>query len=135
MLPAMANVLVVDDNVHVARATERALTVAGHAVRTAATGLEGLRVLQEQPLPDCVVLDVEMPELSGPGMVYEMFRHDAGLETVPIVLVSGRGDVADVAARVGTPYYLSKGESHYSQELLALVARALSERSAPVPGS
>ncbi len=64
-----------------------------------------------------------------------MFRHDAGLENVPIVLVSGRDDLPEIAAQVGTPYFLSKVTSHYMQVLLALVARALTERAAPLPPS
>src|SRR5882672_11530868 len=123
----MASVLVVDDNVHVVQASKRLLASVGHDVRTAFTGEEGLRVLKTQPLPDCVVLDVEMPVLNGPEMAYEMLRHDAGLENVPIVLVSGRDDLPEIAARVGTPYFLSKVTSHYAQVLLALVARALKE--------
>jgi CheY-like chemotaxis protein len=126
---------VVDDNVHVARASKRVLASVGHDVQTAVTGEEGLRVLRTQPLPDCVVLDVEMPVLSGPEMAYEMFRQDAGLENVPIVLVSGRDDLAEIAARIGTPYFLSKATSHYTQVLLALVARAVKERTAPSPPS
>lgn len=131
----MADVLVVDDNVHVAQASKRSLASVGHDVRTASTGAEGLRVLQTQPLPDCVVLDVEMPVLSGPEMAYEMFRHDAGLETVPIVLVSGRDDLPEIAARIGTPYFLSKVTSRYLQVLQVLVARALRERTAPAPSA
>jgi CheY-like chemotaxis protein len=127
----MANVLIVDDDVQVAKVSARALTSRGHRVSTALTGEDGLRVLGHAPLPDCVILDVEMPVLTGPEMAYEMLRHDAGLEKVPIVLVSGRGDLPEVAARVGTPYFLSKGSSHYLQVLERLLARALRERVAP----
>lgn len=128
----MANVLIVDDDPQVAKMSARALSAKGHRVDTAVTGEDGLRVLKHrEPLPDCVILDVEMPVLTGPQMAYEMLRHDAGLEKVPIVLVSGRDDLSDIAARVGTPYYVSKGSSHYLQILLGLLARALRERVAP----
>jgi CheY-like chemotaxis protein len=127
----MANVLIVDDDPQVAKVSARGLSAKGHRVRTAVTGLDGLRVLEHEPVPDCVILDVDMPVLTGPEMALEMLRHDAGLEKVPIVLVSGRGDLPEIASRVGTPYYLSKGSSHYLQILLGLVARALAERVAP----
>ena len=127
----MANVLIVDDDLQVAKVSARVLAAKGHRVHTAVTGEDGLRVLAHEPVPDCVILDVEMPVLTGPEMAYEMLRHDAGLEKVPIVLVSGRADLSEIAARVGTPYYLSKGSSHYLQVLLGLLARALRERIAP----
>jgi CheY-like chemotaxis protein len=127
----MANVLIVDDNDLVVQTSARAVASKGHEVHTADTGEEGLRALKASPLPDCVILDVEMPVLTGPEMAYEMFRNDHGMENVPIVLVSGRDDLSEIAARVGTPYYLSKATSHYMQVLLATLARALQERKAP----
>jgi CheY-like chemotaxis protein len=127
----MANVLIVDDDVQVAKFSARVLQSRGHEVHTEATGADGLRVLKTDPLPDCVILDVEMPKLTGPEMAYEMLRHDHGLEKVPIVLVSGRPDVSEIAARVGTPYHLVKGTRQYTQGLLELVDRALRERVAP----
>lgn len=131
----MANVLIVDDDVQVAKVSARVLAAQGYDVRTAVTGKDGLRVLEHDAPPDCVILDVEMPVLTGPEMAYEMLRHDAGLEKIPILLVSGRGDLQEIAARVGTPYYLSKASSHYLQVLPGLLARALRERVAPGPPS
>jgi CheY-like chemotaxis protein len=127
----MANVLIVDDNALIAAAEARAVASKGHEVHTAETGADGLRALTHDPLPDAVILDVEMPVLTGPEMAYEMLRHDAGLEKVPIVLVSGRDDLPELAARVGTPYFLSKSASHYMQVLVAILAKALKERVAP----
>jgi hypothetical protein len=34
--------------------------------------------------------------------------HNAGLENIPIVLLSGVHDLQATARRVGTPYYLGK---------------------------
>jgi CheY-like chemotaxis protein len=129
----MANILVVDDDVHVMKAEAQLLTLAGHQVLKARTGQEGLEVLKREPMPDCIVLDVEMPVMSGPEMAYAMLLHDAGQELIPILLVSGRSDLATVAARIGTRYFLSKGDVDYSGRLIGLVATILKERDVIEP--
>jgi CheY-like chemotaxis protein len=104
----MANILIVDDDVELADLFSEILRTEGHSVRIARNGEEGLRLLRAQPLPNLLVLDVEMPILSGPGVAHRMLLHDAGQEMVPIVLVSGHTDLPEIAARMGTPYFLSK---------------------------
>jgi len=127
----MASVLMVDDNLDTLELSVELVESAGHRVQTGHNGEEGLRSLAAGPLPDCVVLDVDMPVLSGPGMAHQMLLHDAGEEKIPIVLVSGRDDLSEVARRIGTPYFLAKGISDYGKALLELLARALGERLAP----
>ena len=127
----MANVLIVDDDYDMAEASKDLLESAGHVVRVGHGGEEGLTCLSTAPLPDCVLLDVDMPVLNGPGMAHQMLLHDAGEEKIPIVLVSGRRDLPDIAARMGTPYFLVKACADYGDILLAMVGRAVSERRAP----
>ena len=127
----MANVLIVDDNVETVQLCCELLKSAGHRVQTGTNGEEGLKSLKSGPLPDCVLLDVDMPLLSGPGMAHQMLLHDAGEEGIPILLVSGRGDLQKIAERMGTPYFLTKATPGYGQALLGILDRALSERRAP----
>jgi CheY-like chemotaxis protein len=122
--------MVVDDDDDLAEIVGMLIEACGHSVRRARDGCEGLRILRER-LPDVVVLDVEMPNLDGPGMAYEMLVHDAGEEHVPIVLVSGAIELERIAARVGTPYALAKPSS--GDALIAAVERALRERRSPSP--
>ena len=127
----MASVLIVDDDPDLLEVTQELLKAAGHEVRVGRSGQQGLRCLSQATLPDCVLLDVEMPVLNGPQMAHEMLRHDAGEEKIPIVLVSGRKDLPEVAARMGTPYFLAKGSANYAELVVELVGRALGERRAP----
>jgi CheY-like chemotaxis protein len=127
----MANVLIVDDDLDIADASRELLESAGHRIRTAHTGVEGLASLRAAPLPDCLLLDVEMPVLDGPRMAHQMLLHDAGEERIPILLVSGRDDLPAAAARMGTPYFLKKASADYGEALLKILDRALSERHAP----
>lgn len=56
--------------------------------------------------------------------------HDMGLEDVPVVLLSGIAGLSEIAAKIGTPYFLSKPFGY--QQVVALVTRALAERAAPM---
>jgi CheY-like chemotaxis protein len=81
----MSNVLIVDDSPDAVVVTTELLESAGHRVQTGYNGEEGLKSLTAGPLPDCVLLDVDMPVLNGPGMAHQMLLHDAGEERIPRV--------------------------------------------------
>ncbi len=127
----MANVLIVDDNSDTLELCTELLESAGHHVRTGRNGEEGMLSLDRAPLPDCILLDVEMPVLSGPGMAHRMLLRDAGSEDIPILLVSARDDLSEIAERIGTPYFLAKTTPNYGKALLEILGRALRERRAP----
>jgi DNA-binding NtrC family response regulator len=131
-LSERADILVVDDDDDLAIVVAQVLESQGFHVRMAFSGEEGLRRLHDR-LPDLIILDVEMPHVTGPQMAYRMFIHDAGFEEVPIVLVSGAVGLTAVAAKAGIPYSLAKPFD--LDDLLALVSRALTEKRAPNPGS
>ena len=59
-----ATILNVDDTEAIRYAKSRALTRAGFTVLEAATGRDGLRLVEESR-PDLVVLDVKLPDMSG----------------------------------------------------------------------
>ena len=87
---SMAHLLLVDDDNDIVEAFGDLLGGEGHEVHSASTGEEGLVVLRASPLPDVLILDVDMPVLGGPGMAHKMLLHDAGEEHVPIILMSAR---------------------------------------------
>jgi len=124
----MASLLVVDDDVDLADLLAELLAQEGHEVRLARDGEDGLARLAERH-PDVLLLDVEMPQLDGPGMAYRMVVHDCGMEEIPIVLVSGVADLREVARRVGTPYFVSK--PFQMPTLLRVLNQALEERTPP----
>jgi CheY-like chemotaxis protein len=125
----MARLLIVDDDIHIVEALGDLLRAMGHEVQSASTGEEGLVALRGSRLPDAVVLDVDMPVLGGPAMAHKMLLHDAGEEKIPIILMSGSPDLADVARQMGTPYVLTKPTT--TDAFVELLERALRERRAP----
>lgn len=125
----MANVLFVDDDMDIAETFDDLLRSKGHLVRTATCGKDGLQLLKAAPLPDVVILDVDMPGMSGPAMAHQMLLHDAGQEHIPVILLSGNVDLPQIAGRMGTPYFLAKtGDTEVFFEMLD---RAVRERIAP----
>jgi CheY-like chemotaxis protein len=127
----MANILIVDDDLDIVDVSKELLESAGYGIRVGHNGAEGMASLSGAPLPDCVLLDVDMPVLDGEGMAHQMLLHDAGEEKIPILLVSGRSDLRAVAARVGTPYFITKASAGYAEVLVKTIERALAERRAP----
>src|SRR5450432_1215737 len=128
--PAMTHILLVDDDNDIVDAVGELLRGEGHEVHSASTGEEGLVVLRGASLPDALLLDVDMPVLGGPGMAHKMLLHDAGEEGIPIILMSARQDLAQVAQRMGTPYCVAKPAT--IDGLLSILDRALQERKAPM---
>ena len=80
-------ILVVEDDEDLRRLFRTALTLSGYDVEEARDGLEALRKI-EYSLPDLVVLDVILPEVSGLIVQREIAAHLHNRE-LPIVFVTG----------------------------------------------
>ena len=117
-------VLIVEDEVKMARALRRGLEQEGYAVDTAGDGEDGLFQGTENPY-DVIVLDVMLPKLDG----FEVCRRlrEAG-RWAPVLMLTARDGVGDRIAGldVGADDYLVKPFSF--GELLARL-RALLRRS------
>ncbi len=59
------SILTVDDEPDTLELYQAMLTRRGHRISVAATGYEALRILEQYPLPDLVLMDIQMPVLSG----------------------------------------------------------------------
>jgi DNA-binding response OmpR family regulator len=93
--PKVPKVLIVDADPRLRQTLGAALRGAGMAVRTAVDGLEGLYAVDRER-PDVVVLDLELPVVSGFRLLHLLKRGGAG--TAP--LGAGEGPAGDGA---GTP--------------------------------
>jgi CheY-like chemotaxis protein len=81
--------------------------------------------------PEVILLDVDMPKLTGPQMAYRLLIEDCGREYIPIILLSAIDQLHSVAKTVGTPYFLSKPYS--LDDLTKVLNRTLKERRPPRP--
>lgn len=82
-------ILLVEDEAGVAEVAEMMLTDLGYAVRTAASGVEALRILQKGLRPDLVMSDIVMPGMSGVELADEVQRRYPDVE---VLLTSGYPD-------------------------------------------
>jgi CheY-like chemotaxis protein len=81
----MAKILIIDDDRSSLLLYETVLTQEGHEVTSAASGREGLSLLQSGK-PDLVVLDISMPGMDGLEVMARILSFD---RRIPIVLNSG----------------------------------------------
>ena len=89
----MAQLLLVEDDAVLAEALARALTALGHEVTTAPSGEQALELLFDRRTPaDLVLLDVMLPGIDG----FEVCRKIRAKSTVPVVLLTARGDPVDM---------------------------------------
>ena len=116
-------ILIAEDSATIRAVLTAQLTASGYRVVAATNGREALeRFAQDRP--DVALLDIDMPELDGMG-VLDVVVADPELATIPVVFLTGRAtseDVAEGLAR-GAHDYLRKPVE--SSELAARVRAAL----------
>jgi FixJ family two-component response regulator len=114
-------VFVIDDDASVRRSLARLLRTAGWNVETLPTAREFLARVSVSK-PGCAVLDVRMPEMSGPELHDRMRKMELSL---PVIFLTGHGDVPTVvqAMKRGAVDFLLKPVD--AEVLLQAVARAV----------
>jgi len=120
-----AKVLIVDDAQQVRRVLRTALSAEGYTIFEAGTGEEALNLMRTSP-PDAVLLDVNMPGMTGLETCHEIRRHS----DVPILMLTVRNAERDkvMALDAGADDYVVKPFG--MQELLARLRAALRRRGA-----
>jgi RNA polymerase sigma factor (sigma-70 family) len=113
---------VVDDDAGFRAAIERRLKTAGYEVATYSSAQQLLDSLPSESPLGCILLDVRMPELSGPKL------HDRLRElgsALPVVFLTGHPDIPITvqAIKAGAEDFLTKPVS--SDQLLRAVERAV----------
>jgi len=88
----MANILVVDDDCFVRNIIREVLTLNKHNVTEASDGLEALKAIGSNALPDLIFIDHQMPRLSGVDCARQLKTLYPSLK---IVLVSGSVGIDD----------------------------------------
>ena len=116
-----AIVFVVDDDSSIREAIESLVKLAGLRVETFGSAQEFLRS-KRADLPGCVVLDVELPGLSGLDLQRELATHGIKL---PIIFITGYGDIpmSVRAMKAGALEFLTK--PFRDQDLLEAIEQAL----------
>lgn len=101
-------ILIVDDHRPTVDLIEDALRPHGFDTVSAENGADCLVAVQEQQ-PDLIIMDVQMPVLSGLDAL-RLLRQSLVDQDLPVIILSGRGGIADVrrAWKRGADIYLTK---------------------------
>lgn len=108
----MANILIVEDDLHISELVKRNLALVGHTCTCCFDGLSGLEALQEKNF-DLILLDVMLPGVSG-------FDFITRVSDTPIIFVTAKGELEDrlKGLTLGAEDYIVK-----PFEMLELIAR------------
>ena len=79
-------ILIVEDEVDVARLIKFMLELNDFEVITAYDGEEGLRQAKEQR-PDLIILDLKIPKIAGDDVAFELNR-DSNTTNIPIIAIA-----------------------------------------------
>jgi two-component system chemotaxis sensor kinase CheA len=101
-------ILVVEDSLTARELERHMLEAGGYEVETAVDGVEAMAKLAQQRV-DLIVTDVQMPRMNGFEFTTRV-RADERLRTIPVIIVTTRGDEADRqrGMEVGADAYLIK---------------------------
>jgi DNA-binding response OmpR family regulator len=122
----MARVLCIEDEFEMSQLMDMILTRDGHDVKLAATGHEGLALI-EQVKPEIILLDLMMPDLDG-WEVYQTLKAQPATANIPVVIVSARAQATEKAMALKVAQvddYLVKPFN--PAQLLETVARVLQQ--------
>jgi diguanylate cyclase (GGDEF)-like protein/PAS domain S-box-containing protein len=116
-----SKVLIVDDDQRMLTAVSDLLRIRNYDVTPANSGREAIGLLQQQSF-DLVLLDLNMPEIDGFGVMEHIERH---ARTTPIIVVSGDTtiDAAIRALRKGVHDFVRK--PYAPEDLLETITRTL----------
>ncbi|WP_441229715.1 response regulator transcription factor [Tardiphaga sp. 215_C5_N2_1] len=120
---------VVDDDASFRTAIERRLKVAGYEVAVYPSAQLLLDQLPMVEIPACILLDVQIPGLSGPELQSQLISLGS---SIPIVFVTGHVDIATTvqAIKDGAEDFLTKPVT--SQQLIDAIDRALLRHKAAI---
>jgi FixJ family two-component response regulator len=113
---------IVDDDASFRTAMERRLKHAGYEVATYASAQHLLDDLPSESVRSCLLLDVRIPELSGPELQERLSELGS---TLPIIFLTGYADIPATvrAIKAGADDFLTKPVS--SDDLLQAIERAI----------
>lgn len=125
----MKTVLVVEDELKIARLVRDYLHQAGFAVLEAADGAAALSLARSEQ-PDMIVLDLGLPEVDG----LDVTRRLRATSSVPIIMLTARSEESDriVGLELGADDYIVKPFS--PKELVARIRAVLRRADATLGG-
>jgi DNA-binding response OmpR family regulator len=102
-MDAKKRVLVVDDEPGIGNVLRIKLGLVGFDVITTTSGAEAIDLVRTQE-PDIMLLDILMPDVTG----MDVLDRVRAFSQVPIIVFTGRPDIAQFARKIGANDYIAK---------------------------
>jgi two-component system OmpR family response regulator len=127
---SLARILVAEDETSLNDLLQDALRMSGYETISAKHGLEALRLIREEK-PDLVILDINMPQLDGFGVI-EKLRNENN--NVPVIVLTARdqNDDKSIGFGLGADDFVTKP---FGLEELLMRVTAVLRRSKNTPTS
>ncbi len=108
MSSAEKTIVVIEDEQEAAEMFAEMMRVSGFRVLKATSSAPGMQLIASE-IPDAVVLDIMMPDISGLE-VLRFMRNDPRLAKIPVIVVSAKSMPADIKTglEAGAAVYLTK---------------------------
>ena len=102
-------ILIIDDNHQNVELLQAYLEELPCEIMTAYDGIEGMKIVDGEPKPDVVLLDVMMPRMSG-FEVCRKIKEDPSTRSIPVIMVTALNELGDIERGVesGTDDFLTK---------------------------
>ena len=97
----MANILVIEDQQSIGMVLKLVLSDHGYSVEVVPNGKLGLERLYMEPRPEVVIVDLNIPVISGRELL-ELMRNDVRLNEVPVIIISGSAQTLDIMPSEGS---------------------------------
>jgi chemosensory pili system protein ChpA (sensor histidine kinase/response regulator) len=120
-----AKILVIDDERFMRDLMRLHLEMAGYEVMLAYDAVVGGRFLLAGYRPDLILVDIEMPHMSGLEFITAV-KSDPATASIPIIVVSSRDDAELEAKQMGAAEFLTKPVR--ADQLLGAVANYIEGR-------
>jgi two-component system KDP operon response regulator KdpE len=125
-------ILIIEDEAQIRRFLRGSLAGHGYDLLEATSGQQGLEQAAQQH-PDCIILDLGLPDLDG----IEVLRRIRGWSVVPIIILTARGQEQDKIALLdaGADDYLTKpfGVGELMARIRAALRRTTGAQTAEQP--
>jgi len=121
LLDKTREILLIEDSRFMRVSIQRILTGAGYTVHTASDGEAGVRAARET-LPDLVVLDLDLPKISGLD-VLRALKQDAFTKSIPVVVLAALSgpNEEELSIKGGAAACVEKSDKLFENDSVALI--------------